>query len=175
PPRSAGPGTVTTTPPHLVVRPAPWSLPAPLDREVALALGSAIVVMGGNRVGGPTAIVDAIDPRTGTARRLGLLASAEHDAAGGLVAGRPTLVGGGSGVASDTVQALTGGTTTVIGRLPRARADVGGAFSNGVMYVVGGYDGAALVPDVLATTDGTSFRTIARLVVGVRYPACTIR
>ena len=39
------------------------------------------------------------------------------------------------------------------------------------MYLVGGYDGTNATRDVLATTDGVRFRTIAQLPVGVRYPA----
>ncbi|MCU1428554.1 MAG: Kelch repeat-containing protein [Actinomycetia bacterium] len=157
------------------MRPAQWSLPAPLDREVAATLDGQILVLGGNRDGGPTAIVDTIDPRTGAARRLALLASAEHDAAGGMLAGRPAMFGGGAGTATDAVQVVqAGGTTTVVGHLPHARADVASASARGVVYVVGGYDGATLTPDVLATTDGVSFRVVGQLPIGVRYPAVAI-
>jgi hypothetical protein len=173
-PTTTGPGATKPAPARLVVRAASWSLPAPLDREVALTFGGDIVVMGGNRDGGPSAIIDAIHP-DGQARRLGLLASAEHDAAGGLLGGRPVLIGGGAGVASDAVQVLQAdGTTVVGGRLPHARADLASASANGTMYVVGGYDGSSVVPDVLSTTDGVSFRTVAHLPIGVRYPAVTI-
>jgi N-acetylneuraminic acid mutarotase len=38
-------------------------------------------------------------------------------------------------------------------------------------YVVGGYDGTAGEPAVLATSDGQTFRAVATLPVPVRYPA----
>ena len=41
----------------------------------------------------------------------------------------------------------------------------------GTDYIVGGYNGTAGEPDVLATTDGQTFRTVATLPVPVRYPA----
>ena len=39
------------------------------------------------------------------------------------------------------------------------------------VYLLGGYDGTAYQPSVLATTDGTHFTSAAELKVPVRYPA----
>ena len=41
------------------------------------------------------------------------------------------------------------------------------------VYLVGGYDGTNPTRDVLVTTDGVQFRTVAQLPIGVRYPAVT--
>jgi hypothetical protein len=41
--------------------------------------------------------------------------------------------------------------------------------------VAGGYDGSNALPDVLATTDGVTFATVAQLPEPVRYPAVVVR
>jgi hypothetical protein len=170
-PSSSAPGT-TALRHALQIAAAPWSLPAPLSREVATALDGNILVLGGNRPGGTTPIVDAIVPATGQATRAGVLAAPVHDAAVGLIGGRPVVFGGGAAAASDVVQMLqAGGRTTVIGHLPQPRADHTATQIGDTAFVVGGYDGHALTPEVLATTDGAHFRTVGRLVQPVRYPA----
>jgi outer membrane protein assembly factor BamB len=42
------------------------------------------------------------------------------------------------------------------------------------VYVVGGYDGKTLAPEVSSTTDGRSYRPVAALPVPVRYPALAV-
>ncbi len=170
---TASSSAATTAPPAaLRVAAAPWTLPAPLSREVAATVGDQIVVLGGLRGGSTTAIADAIIPATGKARRDGVLASPVHDSAVGLINGRPVLFGGGAAAVTDAVQMLElGGITKVIGHLPQRRADDSATQAGDTVYVVGGYDGAALTPDVLATTDGVQFRVVGRLVQPVRYPA----
>lgn len=163
----------TTAPPAtLRVAAAPWTLPAPLSREVAATVGDQIVVLGGIRGSSTTPIADAIIPATGQARRDGVLASPVHDSAVGMINGRPVLFGGGASSTTDAVQMLQlGGVTKVIGHLPQRRADDAATQIGNTVYVVGGYDGAALTADVLATTDGVQFRVVGRLVQPVRYPA----
>jgi hypothetical protein len=176
-------GSSTTTAPRsptsaptparaLQIAAAPWTLPAPLTRAVAATVGGQIVVLGGIRNGSTTAIADAIIPATGQARRDGVLAAGVHDSAVGLVNGRPVLFGGGAGATTDVVQMLQlGGVTKVIGHLPQRRADDTATQVGDTVYVVGGYDGTGLTPDVLATTDGAQFRVVGRLPQPVRYPA----
>jgi hypothetical protein len=54
-----------------------------------------------------------------------------------------------------TIQALAPGTqATVAGALSRARSDSDGVTGGPAGYVVGGYDGTTLDPQVLGTTDG---------------------
>jgi N-acetylneuraminic acid mutarotase len=43
-----------------------------------------------------------------------------------------------------------------------------------MIYVLGGYDGANIVGDVISTTDGTSFTRVGALPVPVRYPAVAV-
>jgi hypothetical protein len=42
---------------------------------------------------------------------------------------------------------------------------------DGTVYLIGGWDGTTYQRDILATRDGTTFRVIGRLPVGLRYPA----
>ncbi len=64
-----------------------------------------------------------------------------------------------------------GGTSGVLGSLPRPRADGAAATIGQTAYVLGGYDGPSLDPEVLATRNGANFRNVAVLPVPVRYPA----
>jgi hypothetical protein len=89
-----------------------------------------------------------------------------------ILGGRMFVLGGGTASSAPTVQAFTQGTqAAVVGQLGRARSDSGGVSAGPVGYVVGGYDGTILDPQVLATTDGRHFRVAARLPVPVRYAA----
>ena len=64
---------------------------------------------------------------------------------------------------------------TVIGQLPQPRSDAGAVTIGRTAYVVGGYDGTTADPQVLSTTDGSSFRQVGSLPVPVRYPAVAAR
>ena len=84
--------------------------------------------------------------------------------------GRLLVLGGGTATSVPTVQAFSPGTqAAVVGQLTRARSDSNGVSAGPVGYVVGGYDGTTVDPQVLATTDGRHFRVVARLPVPVRY------
>ena len=86
------------------------------------------------------------------------------------------MFGGGAQHVSDVVQALQpDGPSTVVGHLPQPRADLAAVTIGSTVYLVGGYDGTNATRDVLATTDGVQFRTVAQLPVGVRYPAVAAR
>ena len=65
---------------------------------------------------------------------------------------------------------MGGAAFAVVGHLPIPRADFAAVRAAGIVYLVGGYDGSSLTERVLATRDGTTFRTVARL-TPVRYPA----
>jgi hypothetical protein len=45
---------------------------------------------------------------------------------------------------------------------------------DGIAYVVGGFDGTRSLPDVLSTTDGVYFRTVAHIPQTVRYPGVAV-
>ncbi len=155
----------------LQVMPAPYQLPAAISREVVLPGAGHLLMAGGLTPSGASAnTVTALDPVTGATRPSGRLAEATHDAAGFIVGGRMFVLGGGTDTSVPTIQAFSPGTqAAVVGQLNRARSDSNGVSAGPVGYVVGGYDGTTVDPQVLATTDGQHFRVAARLPVPVRY------
>jgi hypothetical protein len=167
PPRSA------SEPLSLQVTTAAYQLPSGISREVVLATGRNLLIIGGlNQRSVTTRAVTELNPVTGRTARAGRLAAASHDAAGALLGGTPYLFGGGVAASLATVQALRGrGTATVAGQLPGPRSDLSSVTVGGTAYLVGGYDGATYDAVVLATGNGRTFRTVARLPVPVRYAA----
>ena len=155
----------------LQVMPAPYQLPAGISREVVLPGAGGLMIAGGLTPSGvSTDAVTALDPVTGATRPAGRLAQATHDAAGVMLGGRMFVLGGGTTASVPAVQALSPGMrAAVVGQLARPRSDADGVSAGPVGYVVGGYDGTVLDPQVLATTDGEHFRVAARLPVPVRY------
>jgi len=158
----------------LHIRPAGYGLPAPVQREVAVARGGTIYLAGG--LGSSGSSVDgvfALDPASGRVRSLGSVPVAFHDAAGAFIAGRLVIFGGGPEVGTSTVQAFdpATGRASVIGRLPRALSDLSAATVGDTTYVIGGYDGVSPRPDVYSTRDGSRFARVAALPSGLRYAA----
>ena len=88
-----------------------------------------------------------------------------------MVGGRAFVLGGGTAASVPTVQAFTPGTQAAWWGVSQARSDSNGVSAGPVGYVVGGYDGTTLNPQVLATRDGKYFGVAARLPVPVRYAA----
>ena len=153
------------------------SLPAPVQRAVAVADGSSIVLAGGLDAGGTsTNGVFRFDPQSGRLTSLGTLPQPFHDAAGAIVAGRLYVFGGGASVGTSTVQAFDLATHAghVVGSLPRPLSDVVAATVGRTIYLVGGFDNSAPRPEILATTDGTHFTVAGRLPTGLRYPAVAV-
>ncbi|MBV8296286.1 MAG: hypothetical protein JO085_05570 [Acidimicrobiia bacterium] len=122
--------------------------------------------------------ITELDPRTGAITDKGALAEPVHDAAGVQVGGQTLVVGGGAAKVSATVQGLTSASAGLqavkVAPLPAPRADLVAALAGGQALVAGGYDGTKPSPEVLATTDGTTFNTIASLPQPVRYPAAAV-
>jgi hypothetical protein len=103
----------------------------------------------------------------------GHLAVPTHGAAA-VAFGDRILIFGGADVAPDNpVQAFdpVTGTTTVIGHMPSARADLVTAVIGGRMIVLAGFTGSAFIPDIWATTDGRSFAVVGQVAQCERYPA----
>ena len=148
-------------------------LPVARSRAVALAFGSTILVCGGlTGAGTTTGSIEQIDLPFGVVSGAGALASAVHDAGGAVLDGVGFVLGGGRLIAASVVQRVgQAGDTRDIGHLPAPRADLVALALDGEIVVVGG--GTPAHPDgqVLATTDGRHFRTVATLGVAVRYPA----
>ena len=158
-----------------------WPLPAPVSREVVVSTGRTLQVLGGlNTAGNSVATVTGLDPATGTATALPKLATAVHDASGANLGSRIAIFGGGS---PDTVAAVQTVATTPSApatstppatALPEPRSDSAAVTLPGApatTYIVGGYTGATYLPQVLATTNGSSYHAVATLPVPVRYPA----
>jgi hypothetical protein len=162
----------------LVLRfaPAPFSLQAPIQREVAVESNGTIFVAGGlDASGASVAGVFALDPVTGTLSGLGSVPHPFHDAAATVMGDRLVIFGGGAGQSSDAVQAFplggSAGSGQLIGHLPKPLSDLGAATIGDTVYVVGGFDGISPQREVYATTDGVRFRTVGTLPVGLRYAA----
>jgi hypothetical protein len=162
--------------PTLKIAPA-YRLPAPVEREVAVAEGGIVYLAGGLDAGGASvAGVFSLDPATGKVTSLGSMPNAFHDAAGAMVDGRLVVFGGGPSTGTDIVQAFDpgSGTGSVIGHLPVALSDLQAASVGSTVYLIGGYDGTSPRDEIYATTDGRRFHVVAHLPNGVRYPAVTV-
>jgi hypothetical protein len=172
---AAGTGASPSASPPLTlhVTRAAFHLASAISREVVLARGQDLLIIGGiNQQLATTAAVTQLDPATGRAIRGGRLADPAHDAAGAVVGGRPYLFGGGDQAELTAVQALRhGGTAVVAGQLPGPRSDISSVTLSGTAYLVGGYDGASWIGTVLATANGRTFTKVAILPVPVRYAA----
>jgi DNA-binding beta-propeller fold protein YncE len=157
----------------LQVMPAPYQLPAGISREVVLPAPDGLLIAGGlTPSGASTSAVTSLDPVTGATRPAGRLAQPTHDAAGFVIGGRMFVLGGGTAASVPAIQAFTPGTqAAVTGALSRPRSDSAGVSAGPDGYLVGGYDGTTLNPEVLATADGVHFRVAARLPTPVRYAA----
>jgi N-acetylneuraminic acid mutarotase len=148
-----------------------FDLPVPLSRAVAFADGQSIVVAGGLSSTGSLRSILSIDPTTGHLVQAGQLAAAVHDAASAVAGGRLLVFGGGNLVPVRTVQQIAGPRATVVGQLPRVRADLAAVTVGERSIVLGGGTPAELDRAILATADGATFRTIGSLRLGARYPA----
>lgn len=151
-------------------------LPIGVSRAVVVAdTGGHLLVLGGLTPGdSTTARVWSIDTTSRSVRPAGHLAVAVHDASGAVLGGHAFVFGGGSATSVATVQEYDGGHARVVGALPEARSDSAAAVIGSTAYVVGGFDGHAMDRDVLATMDGRHFRVVAKLRIGVRYPAVAV-
>jgi hypothetical protein len=157
----------------LQITPAAYQLPSGIAREVVLAQRNGILIAGGlTQRSATTSAITVLDPATGRLAPAGRLAAPTHDAAGAILAGRSYVFGGGAQASAVGVQALNPRrTATVAGRLPGPRSDTAAVTLGATAYLLGGYDGVSYDANVLATTDGRHFRTVATLPLPVRYPA----
>jgi PQQ-like domain len=152
-------------------------LPTALSRLVAIATTGRVLLLGGlDATNQTTGTISAFDPTTATVTPFGTLALPVHDAAGGLLTGSAALVGGGAATSIDAVQTVAPNSAhaVVTGHLPQPRSDDAVAVGDGTLYVAGGYTGTTELPEVLATNDAITFRTVANLPQTVRYAAATV-
>jgi hypothetical protein len=152
----------------------PYRLPAPVEREVAVSHNGAVIIAGGLNAGSQsTNGVFRLSPSTGVLRSLGTVPEAFHDAAGAILGNGLFVFGGGAAHSSATVQRFDLGSHTgrVVGTLPRPLSDIASASTSNGTYLVGGYDDHVPRAEIYRTTDGSHFALVARLPVGLRYPA----
>ena len=113
-----------------------------------------------------------LDLKTGALRQIGTLAHAVHDAAGARLGVGVVIFGGGTAGSTAAVQRFEGsGSARDVGHLPQPRSDLSAVTLGGRVFLLGGYTGSSQPASVLGTTDGTTFRVVARLPVTVRYAA----
>jgi YVTN family beta-propeller protein len=178
-PSPDGSGTIhdPPSPATLAIRPAPYSLIAPIQRTTAVWDGHLVYIAGGLDASGTTVGgVFSLDPTSGRLAAVGSLAQPVHDGAATLIGGRIFVFGGGAGSGTDTVQSFDprSGRAAVVGHLPVALSDLEAARIGGTTYLVGGFDGSRPRREIYATTDGHSFSIAGRLQVGLRYPAVAV-
>lgn len=137
-----------------------------------------VVVLGGlTSPSASSSAITALSVPGGIPSTLGTLASPTHDAAGAELHGQYVVFGGGAQTTIASVEAFPSaaavGATAglIIGQLPQPRSDAAAVVVGTTAYVIGGYDGSRGDPQVLATTNGKTFSTVASLPVSVRYPA----
>ncbi len=158
----------------LSIHSAGYRLAAPIERTVAVRNGGSVVIAGGlDQNGDSVDGVFVLDPRSGNLAQLGTLPVAVHDATGQLIGTHLFVFGGGSTVSTNLVQVfgLEQRTGTIAGHLPVALSDLGSAVIGATIYLVGGYDGRIPRKEIYATTNGTTFKKVGELPVGLRYPA----
>jgi hypothetical protein len=162
---------------HLVITAgrASWRLKAPASRLIALpSAGGALLAGGLDQSDTSSNDVYQLTLATGGIRLLGSVPRPFHDAAGAMIGGRVVIFGGGATTTTDTVQRFAGGRAShgrVIGHLPQPRSDLSAVTIAARTYLLGGYTGLRALSDVLETSDGSTFSTVATLPVTVRYAA----
>ena len=156
----------------LQITTASWQLPDGRAREVVLAGDHALYVIGGLDPGkSSTTRVWNVALPAGTTTRLATMPTAVHDASGAVLGKSVFVFGGGNASEVAAVQRYAAGAVTVAGSLPQPRSDTVATSVAGTAYVLGGYDGSTEPASVLATSDGVTFHSVARLAQTVRYAA----
>ena len=151
-----------------------YRLPAPVEREVAVAHNGEVIIAGGLDAGGAsTAGVFRMNPASGALTSLGTVRQPFHDAAGAVIGNDLFIFGGGEAQSSANVQRFNLGvhTSQAVAKLPRALSDLAAATTSNGVYLIGGYDGHTPRREIYHTIDGTHFSLTATLPVGLRYPA----
>jgi hypothetical protein len=175
------PGRTTSSSPPLTGRPGPprisrtrvlpWQLPGPLSRSVAMRIGPRVLLAGGLEPGDhSTGQVLTLDLAHGVVGHHTSLAEPLHDSAGAVLAGHPTVIGGGGTTELSVVQRQDARHRWhITGRLPEARSDLSVIATADGGFVIGGYDGQTSPTEILRTTRGRQFEVVGTLPTGLRY------
>jgi hypothetical protein len=158
------------------VRVLTWHLPGPLSRSVAIRADSRVLLAGGLEPGDhSTDQVLTLDLGHGVVGRRGRLAEPLHDSAGAVLAGRPTVIGGGGATELSDVQRLDAHHQWhVVGHLPGVRSDLSVVSTSAGGFVLGGYDGRSSPTEILRTSDGRQFQAAGALPSGLRYSGVAV-
>jgi len=158
---------------------APTKLPAVHSLAGGAVSGDKILLAGGlDNKKNSTKVLWSFDPATGATTSIGELPGPLHTPATAALGTGTLVMGGAKGnkVFDDVYSVDGSGKVTAVGRLPHPRtnavaiSDGGGANA----LVFGGWDGKNPTNEVLQTTDGSTFTTVATLLHPVRYPAVTM-
>lgn len=157
----------------------PGKLPAVHSLAGGAAAGDKILLAGGlDTKKNSTDVVWSFDPASGATTALGKLPAALHTPAMAALGSGTLVMGGAKGTSVfDKVLSIDGaGAVTELGKLPTPRTNAV-AISDGDganVLVFGGWTGKDPTNEVLQTTDGTTFTTVATLLHPTRYPAVTM-
>lgn len=176
-PPSAPAESSTRAPQRVTAAIAPFRLPATLSRAVGFPVGGHLLVVSGLHDGDTSTDavldVDLAASRVSVAARL---PTKVHDAAGAMLEGTPTVLGGGAASEVAAVQQydVTNRSTRAAGTLPVPTSDAVAAATERGIVLAGGYDGTSTLTQVLLVTAPASARRLATLPVAVRYPAVAV-
>jgi len=153
----------------------PWSLPGPVSRVSVLpGAGTTIVLAGGADPSGvPVSTISALDMTSGATTTLGNLQTPVGGAAATSLGRQALLFGGTAAAATATVQAFasppppTGASAALVGHLPGPRSGASAVTIGHHVYLLGGDDGSRADAQILSTSDGKHFTTLASLPVPV--------
>jgi len=176
---------------------APWRpLPIPISEALLLpGPDNKLLIVGGEVPDGTSGSgVFLMTTSTGALEQVANLEAGVHDASGATLGDEDYIFGGKAVLVTSTVQSFpapsapsagspttkapssTATTTSVVaatatGALPEPRAGSAAVSIGTTVYIVGGYHGDSAQASVLATSDGGTFTTVARLPVAVRNAA----
>lgn len=159
------------------------TLPSPIERSSVVATKDGLMNLGGlDATGSSTSNTYSVNLITNKKSKkisisFGASSSLQvptHDAAAAYLGDAAYLFGGGQASSVATVEKIQAGSTSVAGTLPSPRSDLSLVQTSSTAYIVGGYNGSTLDPNVLSTSNGSSFTTIGQIVYPVRYGAAAL-
>lgn len=146
----------------------------------AAAAGDSIVMMGGvDAKQQSTVKIWQYTPASGATANVAVLGTANNGGASVAFGSTVVLLGGGSkNAVTDAVDSVKLGRNAqqTLGKLPAPRTGAVAVMDPGskTAYLVGGTDGKTASPEVLASTDGVTWKPVATLAEPVSDPAVTI-
>ncbi len=148
-------------------------LPAPLEDPGAAVAGTRVILAGG-LTASDTSSSGVLSVGTSSARVIGALPVAQHDAPAVGLGTAAYVFGGGDGVRQlDHILRIDPATghVAIVGRLPAASSDSAAAAIGGTAYLVGGYTGTRWLDTIVAFRPGAPARVVAHLPTALRYAA----